>query len=217
MIIRKIVLVAYLIICTPLAVLFFWNAHVNNTVLNITTHYLSKFRDISSVHIGDSLTAGGGAYWSIRISGKPFDSYNLAGNGYTVRQIYSQVAKALKYQPNYVVVMGGTNDLFDERFSLAHSINWYQKILADLTKARVGCIITLIPYQSNEKKKIAVSSFNKKIREISAGYSCKVIDLNKTLAPTGVLLEEFTTDGTHFTEAAYDAWADEISRVIGTM
>ena len=81
----------YFLISLPLITLFILNPTCRSTFLNIAAHYRGKVSPIRTVHIGDSITSGGGQ-WSLRLSGSPIDAYDLAGNGYTVRQVRGQYA-----------------------------------------------------------------------------------------------------------------------------
>lgn len=57
---------------------------------------------------------GWGGHLSLRLGSLPFDLINLAGSGYTIRQIQGQVHKALAYNPNAFVITAGTYDLFGD-------------------------------------------------------------------------------------------------------
>lgn len=97
---------AYILVSLPLVVAFAANQYFSIEFFNISSHYRAKLARQRSVHVGDSITAGG--HWSLLLSSLPFDSINLSGNGYTIRQIQDQVHKALAYNPEAVVIMAGT-------------------------------------------------------------------------------------------------------------
>ncbi len=203
-------MVVYLVITLPLLALFLCNPHCRNTFLNIASHYRSKLDSVRSVHIGDSITAGGG-HWSLRLYGLPFDAINLAGNGYTVAQIRNQVSVALTYKPEMISVLGGTNDVLDPRFDLDYTMQQYDKLLSEIETTGVKCIVTLTPYQTNQSKLKMITAINKKLIDLATLYGCATINLNPEIAPDGVLLPQYTSDGTHLSEAAYDIWADRIA------
>lgn len=202
----------YAVATLPLLILFLWNPTCQNTFLNLTAHYRSKIDPVTTVHIGDSITAGGGGHWSTLVGGFPLDAYNLAGNGYTVDQIKHQVSKALAYSPDCICVMGGTNDLFDPRYNADYTIAAYDEMLTDIQAAGVSCIVTLVPYQNSELKRLQIDELNQRIAAIATKHECAVIDLNPLLAPEGILMSEYTTDGTHFSDAAYFIWGSQIER-----
>jgi lysophospholipase L1-like esterase len=210
----RVAAVAYVVATLPFAVLFVWSPHYRSVSLDLVSHYRAKLDPVRSVHIGDSITAGGGAYWSVRIFGTPLDSVNLAGNGYTVAQIKHQVAKALAYEPEYICVMGGTNDLFDPRYDIEFTVDSYESLITEIRDAGVTCVVTLVPHRAVADKQEEIDLLNLRIATVAKTHDCTVIDLNPVVAPDKILLPGYTTDGTHFTDAAYIAWSDMINRAI---
>lgn len=77
------------------------NKYSRNSILQTWSHWISEQRNATAVFCGDSLISGGG-HWGPRIGLGYFTTLNLAGNGYTIRQITSQVKKANRYQPKYI-------------------------------------------------------------------------------------------------------------------
>lgn len=208
--IGRMTLCLYGLATLPLLILFLWNPTCQNTFLNLSSHYLSKIDPIRTVHIGDSITSGGGGHWSTIIGGYPLDAYNLAGNGYTVDQIKHQVPKALEYSPEWIGVMGGTNDIFDPRYDIDYTIASYNDLLAEIHAAKIQCVVTLVPYQAADSKRTQIDELNQRVSAIADNYRCQIIDLNPLLAPDGKLLPQYTTDGTHFTDAAYSVWGSQL-------
>ena len=144
----------------------------------------------------------------------PLDSVNLAGNGYTVTQIKNQVSKALAYSPEFIFVTGGTNDLFDPRYDIEFTINSYRLLISEIRDAGATCVVTLVPHRALADKQDQIDSLNLRIATIAKQQNCLVIDLNPILAPDKTLLPRYTTDGTHFTDAAYIVWSDMIDQAI---
>lgn len=56
-----IALSAYFILSSPLFIMFVYNHHFRHVFFNLTSHYRAKIISPRSVHVGDSITAGGGA------------------------------------------------------------------------------------------------------------------------------------------------------------
>jgi len=204
--------VAYVIATLPLLLLFLWNPTCHHTFLNLAAHYRSKFDPVRTVHLGNSLTAGGGGHWSTLIGGYPLDAYNLAVAGSTIRQMKSQAEKAVTYSPEWICMLGGTNDVSDPRYDVDSTASEFETILSIIESAEIPCLVTLVPYQSQIDRKQRIDDLNKRIREIAEHHRCEVLDLNPRLAPEGRLLPEYTTDGLHFTPAAYEVWGAEIAR-----
>lgn len=122
----RIIACSYVVLTLPLLVLFAWSPICRSTFLNIAAHYRAKVSPLRTVHIGDSITSGGGQ-WSLRLSGSPIDAYNLAGNGYTVQQVRGQLARAIGYSPNAICVLAGTGDFFDLRFDPDFTASQYER------------------------------------------------------------------------------------------
>ena len=55
-----------------------------------------------------------------------------------------------------------------------------------------------------------INDVNKILVEMLKRRKAFVIDLNPIISRHGVLLEQFTTDGVHFSYLAYRVWANEI-------
>lgn len=64
---------------------------------------------MENIFIGDSLTAAG------RNLENPFKSVNLAGNGYVIWQITSQLNKTSAYKAENLFILAGTNDVVSSK------------------------------------------------------------------------------------------------------
>ena len=61
----------------------------------------------------------------------------------------------------------------------------------------------------------SIFKLNNYLKEYSINNDIKFIDLNKEISSENKILKsEFTTDGVHLTQDAYDKWAMEINEVI---
>jgi lysophospholipase L1-like esterase len=60
-----------------------------------------------------------------------------------------------------------------------------------------------------------VLDFNKRLQKLAKEFGYDYIDLHSLMADErGELKAEFTADGLHLNEAAYDVWLGEVERVM---
>ena len=197
----------------PIVGLLTFNEYVRFQFLEETNHYISKWKGLKYVFIGDSITAGG-RNWGWSLSGNPFSSRNFGCSGYTVHQVLALVPQALECRPKWVFVMAGTNDFLNEGFDQAKMLADYKTMLESLKKGHTQPVVTLTPQSAYSEHSTDIAAFNSAVRQLCADESVPVIDLNPTIAPQGTLLPRFTIDGVHFTPDAYTIWIAELLKVI---
>jgi hypothetical protein len=200
---------AYVLASLPLAILFAVNHQFRHVFFNLSSHYRAKLVKPHTVHVGDSITAGGG-HWSFLLSSMPFDSINLAGDGYTTRQIAGQVRRALLYQPKVVVIMAGANDILGGDFREQEVVDGYIYIAKLFAGKPSQCLVTLPTKLRDPSQTETVELLNGRLSDILPEMGCLVVDLNPDLAPNGVLERRFTRDGIHLNQEAYAVWADRL-------
>lgn len=142
----------------------------------------------------------------------PFDSINLAGDGYTAQQIQAQVRKALAYRPAAIVVMAGVNDVINDGYNQEDVVADLEVIARLIADSSSQCLITLPIMVRDTPKSQRIAGLNKRLRLELSAVGCEILDLNAALAPNGVLLDPYTTDGVHLTREGYQRWAGELSR-----
>ncbi len=210
-------LIIYFLISLPITSMFVFNEYFRFQFYQLVTHYYSKIHDINIVFIGDSITAGGRNWLNVNKAGIG-NAMNLAGNGYTTKQIIYQALEARKFNPDYICVMSGTNDVLNVKDSTTTVFQFeqeYLKLMDILSKkSRQTIIITLIPYQQNKNNSNVIDAMNSVIIEIAQSRKIKYIDLNPRISKEKTILPEFTVDGTHFTPEAYKIWIDLLNQQI---
>lgn len=205
----RIGIAAYCILSLPFVLVLLKSDYVQYVTIQMATNWKGKLVGVTSVYVGDSITAGG------RNWGAPLDAINLAGNGYTVWQIKNQLEKAEIYSPKRLFILAGTNDIlgdrpFDERqFELD-----FARLLDRAQKMKATIIVTLIPFTSKAKPNQSIFLANQMIRALADSREILTIDLNPAIAPHGILLPEYTVDGVHFTPDAYKLWRAKLQVAI---
>jgi lysophospholipase L1-like esterase len=111
--------------------------------------------------------------------------------------------------------LAGTNDILQDR-EISAVIGDVKGIIETL---RAGTpppriVVTLMPQTQAGDKSGLVAQFNESLRQLCQNYQIEMVDLNPQIAPQGVLLQEFTTDGVHFSESAYNYWASSLKSVL---
>jgi lysophospholipase L1-like esterase len=180
------------------------NKHARFQMAETWAHYLSKVLPLEVAVCGDSIGAGG-RHWHRRLGLAPLRTRNLAGNGYTLHQITSQVKKArVDYRPKLLIVFGGTNDaihLAQQRLD-PEMIRSDFKALAN-TMGDDSWIMVLPP--PSQHFSVEIDRVRDIIRREATKLNVRFVDPAEMLADRdGRLMDRYSQDGIHLTEAAYD-------------
>jgi lysophospholipase L1-like esterase len=160
--------------------------------------------------IGDSITHGGGL-WGLRLKQYNFKVWNLGEPGATTLQVQNVATLlAQESKTKTAFVMGGINDSPKTAESAQVSFQNYQGIIKTLLAAKIHPVIQLTLYRQNDPQPEFVTQLNQLLRDYALKHNLVVIDLNSDLAPQKSLLPQYTSDGLHLTEAAYQVWAQRI-------
>lgn len=202
------------------------------------------------VGFGDSLTYGYGVDFHINYVDRlerympqyfPFISWNIINsgiNGDTTRGALKRLEKdVLRYNPNIVIVLFGTNDSasFEEyHCNLEEYKNNYSKLITKIKTHNNrtglnGCIpIPLLltpppvidckamPFTQNQK----IQQYASVVKELAKQHHCPLVDFNSYLIEEseGKLEDYLQTDGVHLNVKGYDCLYDcifsGISRLI---
>jgi lysophospholipase L1-like esterase len=129
--------------------------------------------------------------------------------GDTVNLMLSRIGPILKAKPKKVFLMAGTNDLAAGRDPAAVAKD-YEVLINLLTQAGIQPVVqsTLMTAHSGLNSKI--SALNSLLALACNGSNCQYLDLNRSIAPSGIL--QHTVDGVHLDVAGYMIWRDAIAR-----
>ena len=166
------------------------------------------------VFIGDSITRGGNI-WAYRIGEYKFNVWNYGHSSMTTRQIQHYAKKAASdSNTKFAFVMAGINDPVKTTSGAKESFEDYKVIIETLRKAGITPIIQFTLYRENENKPFFISRLNELLFDYANANNIRTINLNPIIAPKKSLLPEYSRDGVHLTEAAYDIWANEVKNVL---
>lgn len=170
------------------------------------------------VLFGDSLTQGFNTEQYFK--GKPVLNRGISGDTIgTVQDDYRGLLKRLdsscfNCQPSHIFILIGVNDINDGR-PIDELINGYKELLE---RIKLGSPNTKIFVQSalpardkyaklNEK----IIEYNNKLKKLADEMKVEYIDLYSLMKDEkGELKAEFTGDGIHIKEPAYQIWKKEI-------
>ena len=200
-----------LILVSPVIGTLAINEHSRTTLIETWSHWASKRWGATAVFCGDSLIAGG-HHWGPKLGLGYLTTRNLAGNGYTIKQITSQVRKAAVYKPDYIFVAAGTNDAFQilsEHQNFEETLVSFRELL---NTAQYPVILMLPPPTRNQDLNDILTELRKGMLLIAQEFDIRVIDVWPEFTDEdGLLKVDLTTDGVHFTDAAYEILSDEIN------
>jgi hypothetical protein len=136
------------------------------------------------------------------VLGVPTANFGISGS--TVADVLSMIDLAdVRAAPN-ICIMVGTNDMI-RGVPVVDSLARYRKLLQDLGRPAV---VFSIPGTAADNVTWA-TTFNAGLRKLCEDeHLCRFADLASVLVTqNGVLLPDYTWDGTHYTVDAYKKWA----------
>jgi len=171
----------------------------------------------SIVMLGNSITQG--PRWQ-ELLGRP-DVVNRGISGDITDGFLARISTIVKLKPKVCFVMGGINDLFNDL-----PIEYISRNMAAILDTLMAHGITPVlqstlrvssPWRRAELMNPLVPELNERYQHLARERNIRYLDLNRVLAPAGVLKENFTYDGVHLTAAAYAVWAKEVLSVLNEM
>jgi lysophospholipase L1-like esterase len=175
-------------------------------------------KPVDVVMIGDSLTDN--AEWH-----EIFPDIAIAGRGIagdTSAGVRHRLDGILAMQPKKAFLMIGINDTHRD-ISIDDILKNYQNIAERLTKIGTKLYVQSVLYcQPHRAPAIfacaenlpVITALNKALQALAQQHGYEYVDLNRVLAPHGVLLDEYTWDGVHLNAAGYEVWAAEIKPLL---
>jgi lysophospholipase L1-like esterase len=111
-------------------------------------------------------------------------------------------------------ILIGINDLNSGR-TVSTMESGYRELLQKVRQKRPDLLIfveSVLPTQGEHAKQNAfVLQFNESLKRMAAEFGCSYLDLHSLLRDgDGLLKAEFTNDGLHLTEPAYQIWRQQI-------
>lgn len=164
--------------------------------------------------IGDSITASFGS--------NHFDENFIIDNrgvsGDSTVETLSRISKEwFEFKPDFISLCIGTNDFARFR-SNDFIIAQIEEIISEIRKYSDSKIIltTIFPSRENKPRPNSrIDKFNELLKITAEKRNALFFDLNKLMKDeSNQLKKEFTDDGLHLTESAYNLWRDELVKLI---
>ena len=176
----------------------------------------TELDDVDIVFLGDSLTDG----CDLNKYYPEYSSVNRGISGDTTDGLLNRLkVSAYDVEPTGVVLLIGVNDISRGVKPNDLSDN-YEKIITSLKENLpdtiiVWCSMTALGGKS-AKYNDTVIICNQKIKLLSEKHGCLFVDLFTPLCDveTREIKEEYTTDGTHLTDAGYQVVTQEINNAL---
>lgn len=170
---------------------------------------------LSVLFLGDSITAE----FNFQQFFMNKDFLNRAVSGDSTIECLERLEAALfEKQFNIVFLCIGTNDLAQQRSDIEILIN-IEKITKKIKAKNPDCRIvltSLFPTRNNEPRpNERIRNLNKNIEKLSYKLNAYYFNLHPHFTDDdGNLRKEFTDDGLHLTNNAYQAWSIELSKYL---
>ncbi|MBR3264646.1 MAG: hypothetical protein IKI61_01615 [Erysipelotrichaceae bacterium] len=167
--------------------------------------------DCDIAFLGDSIT-----YYSYFDQMFPdYEICNMGIPGDTIRGVKERTGVLETIRPEKVFLLIGVNSLKDDNADVC--LEKYTALVENV-RSRGDFdlyLISILPISQNTSTDLNLSpdtiiSFNGKISELSDRYNATYLDLFSQLQDSGYIRPEYTVDGLHLSEEAYDVWADAI-------
>lgn len=179
----------------------------------LASGYASRQYDI--VMFGNSIMAHGD--WRA-ITGR-CDILNLGVGGLTVADLQQQTGRVFGSRPRYCFIEVGINDItngisYDAYISgLGHLISHISS--KGIRVVSFHILYTAAAFPGSERINAQVARFNNGIDSLAGALHTDVINMNRLLAPDGVLLPEYAqNDGLHISTEGYTVWGTELNKYL---
>ncbi|HBB31386.1 MAG TPA: G-D-S-L family lipolytic protein [Cyanobacteria bacterium UBA8803] len=170
------------------------------------------------VFLGDSLTAQG--EWAEWLGNSQVKNRGISGD--TTDGVLNRLEQILETQPAQILIMIGTNDIWNEGKSVGEVVNNYQRILDTIKKEAPKTQVfvqSLLPV-NNQQYRIKVDNkdlvaVNRELQRLASQFSFKYIDLYQQFANNQNQLDpKYTLDGVHLNGQGYLTWKKVIENYI---
>ena len=163
------------------------------------------------VFFGDSITFG--ANWERLFPESPVVNRGISGD--TTLGLLNRQSEIIALRPKQIFLMIGTNDLCFER-PIDKVVENYDRILARFQTELPGTPVyvqSILPFNDQMfpsnglRKNQNIQELNKAIKPLAQKYGYEYLDLSGAFTgKDGRLLSQYTYDGLHLNDDAYQVW-----------
>lgn len=216
----KNVLVSLVLLIIILIIVFIVlvNNHYKNTYHGPKeVKLINNVLDNNYVFLGDSITEG----YDLDKFYKDYPVINSGVGGYTTKTILDKLSNMVyRYNPSKVFLLIGTNDIYKEK-SQTEIIENIGKIIDNIKENRKYTEIyieSIYPINSSKEKNRTnkeINEINKKIKKLCKEKKVRYLNIGKLLMDDNKELKtEFTEDGLHINDSAYQVITNELKKYL---
>lgn len=166
---------------------------------------------ITIVMFGDSITKGGD--WATLLGRS--DVKNSGFPGFTTSHlVWLLKENVIDLSPRVCFLEGGINDI-GVGVPLDRTKSNYRSLINGLLEHQITPVVQSILYQQdNPESKVQVDSLNSYLKAYCQSKGIYYLDINGKLSSSKGLNAQYTTDGTHINQDAYEIWAAEVRNLL---
>lgn len=177
-------------------------------------HPTAKQQKVTIVMFGDSIIKG--ANWN-ELLGRD-DVKNSGFPGFTTSHFVWLIKEhVVDLKPEICFLEGGINDI-GVGIPLSRTKENYEKNIDILLKNNIVPVLQSVLYQQNNpQSKVQVDSLNNYLKAYAKIMQIQYLDINTKLSSDTGLKAQYTVDGTHINQSAYQIWAAEVKVFLATI
>jgi lysophospholipase L1-like esterase len=163
------------------------------------------------IMFGDSHTAIG--KWNFLLNTNPV--LRSGWGGYTTEMLLTKISSMASYNPKYIFILCGGNDIYAKNFSVKNTMDNF-RIMADTLKNnnRTPVFQKLIYQHNNPEFNKIVDSINISLTDYCKKEHIDIIDISNQMYDSSGLKESLTTDNLHLNKKGYILWSKVINNFL---
>ncbi|EPR9647768.1 GDSL-type esterase/lipase family protein [Klebsiella pneumoniae] len=155
------------------------------------------------IMLGDSITKSG--KWNELLPGYSIGNRGISGDD--TSGMLDRIIDIEKAFPKVVFIMAGTNDI-TRKIKPENVAKNIISMTNEMKKKNIKVVIqsTILSGEKRKSKNHSINKLNSILKNFSVQSGTPFLDLNSKLSERGVLINEYTIDGTHLTAKGYEIW-----------
>ena len=165
------------------------------------------------VMFGDSHTAYG--KWNSTIDKTPV--LRLGWSGYTTDMLVGYIEQSASFQPKYVFILCGANDISTKDFSVEKTLENFKQMSNILKSRNLTPVFQKLMYQhDNLQFNKTIDSINRGLSEYSLKEHIDLLDIGEKMYDSSGLKASLTEDSLHLNEKGYKIWSEAVNTYLLT-
>lgn len=173
--------------------------------------YISCTNSAEIIMFGDSHIANGKWYTSLNNSAV----LKFGWAGYTTEMLLEEIVICLEYNPKYVFILCGGNDIYYDSFSVEKTLNNYKKMTDLLRKKNSTPVFQKLIYKHDDKEfNSTIDSINQALEKYCFEEGIEIIDIGQNMYDATGLKASLTYDNLHLNKKGYAIWSEAINNYL---